>query len=183
MALYGIRYTYDLHVKTAEGGRRRLTECMIHSESMLLRFDSYERQIAKGEFQTVHFCRPFLFEGLDHLLLLLDDVLDALQFPKQAKEYRYLGTEYENSKCRGPKIGKPDRQVLWGERPQNGTCFRGQMTITVNRREHGSIQGMVNAGGIKTYFRSALELMHMLHFYLEHDFQKYDGNRLEQNAD
>ena len=159
-----------------------MTDRMIYSERMLLRFDSYEEQIAKGKLQTVHYCKPFLFEGLDHLIMIMDDVLDAIQFPKQAGEYRHPGRECEGKKCVFQKIGQPDRQILGGGSQKSGVSFQGQMTLTVNRREHSSIQGMVNVDGVKTHFRSALELMHMLHFYLEHDFQKNDGNGLDQNA-
>ncbi|MDE6938615.1 MAG: hypothetical protein K2P28_10675, partial [Lachnospiraceae bacterium] len=48
--------------------------------------------------------------------------------------------------------------------------FHGQMTIVVNRREHSSMQGMLVMNGERTNFRSALELMHMFHEYLDNRF-------------
>ncbi len=52
------------------------------------------------------------------------------------------------------------------------TGFHSQMTVLVNKREHSSMQGTVLMGGKVIYFRSALELMHILHEYLEGRFQK-----------
>ena len=54
---------------------------------------------------------------------------------------------------------------------EGGGGFKGQMTVTVYRREYSSIQGTVNVKGEKTHFRSALELMHMFHEYLAANFQ------------
>lgn len=52
------------------------------------------------------------------------------------------------------------------------TGFRSEMTVLVNKREHSSMQGTALVRGKVIYFRSALELMRILHEYLEGRFQK-----------
>lgn len=44
------------------------------------------------------------------------------------------------------------------------------MPVARHRREHSSVQETVNVNGEKQSFRSMLELMHMLHEYLESHF-------------
>ena len=148
------------------------------SEPMLLRFDSYEGRIAKGTMQTLRYQMPFYFDSLDQLLMLMEDALDEADFPRKIGEFRHLETKKGKP---GPvKTGNGGwgwisrKQAGWSPEEaqrKTGAGFRGQMTVTVHRREYGSIQGTVNVKGEKTQFRSALELMYMLHEYLENNFR------------
>ncbi|MCI8549594.1 MAG: hypothetical protein HFI68_03180 [Lachnospiraceae bacterium] len=150
------------------------------SEPLLLRFDSYEGRVAKGTMQTLRYQMPFYFDSLDQLFMLMEDALDEAEFPRKIGEFRHLKMEkgktgYSKAENRGW------RWISWKQasrspedgdgRRETGAGFRGQMTVTVHRREYGSIQGTVNVKGEKTQFRSALELMHMLHEYLENNFR------------
>ena len=154
-------------------------DAVFYSVPMLLRFDSYEGGIAKGRLKTLRHKGPFPFESMDQLLMIMDDVLDAEAFPREAGEFRRLkagrGASGPVEKKSGEKayaFRRAGREGLFledGAAPPEGG-FRGQMAVTVCRRRHGSMQGVVNVEGEKTSFRSALELMHMLHEYLEDSF-------------
>ncbi|MCI8465908.1 MAG: hypothetical protein HFI63_08640 [Lachnospiraceae bacterium] len=148
-------------------------------EPMLLRFDSYEKQVAKGRLKTLFHQAPFSFDSMDQLFLIMNDVLDARAFPREGEAFRHL-----RMKSRNVILAETgDKAVLRSFRKQVRTenvpdedgsvwkgSFQGQMTITVRRREYGSLQGTVNIKGEKTHFRSVLELMYMFHEYLEHTF-------------
>ena len=139
-------------------------------EPMLVRFDSYEGRIAKGKLQSLRYQMPFEFNSLDQLFMIIEEVLDSIQFPRGAGGLRNLNTgtwepEYL-LQSEGPK------GCAEGKRVAGGSGFCGQMTVEVHRREHSSMQGTVNIDGEKTNFRSMLELMHMLYEYLDCSFKK-----------
>lgn len=142
-------------------------------EPMLIRFDSYEDRIAKGKVQTIPYRMPFEFNSLDQLFMIMDDVLDAVQFPREAGPLKHLKTEAgehayifqrtDGEDCMEDRYAPEDR----------GFC--GQMKIILYRREHSSMQGTVHVDGNKTNFRSMLELLHMLYEYLESNFRKTEN--------
>ena len=141
-----------------------------HFEPMLIRFDSYEGRIAKGKIQTIRFRRPFEFNSLDQMFMIMDDVLDAVQFPREAGPLRHLKTEEGEQAYIFQKTDREDR--MEDRYAPEGRGFSGQMTIILYRREHSSMQGTVQVDGNKTNFRSMLELLHMLYEYLENSFRK-----------
>ncbi len=169
----------------------------LYSEPMLLRFDSYEGRIARGRLKTLRRQAPFRFDSMDQMFMIMDDLLDAEAFPRGMGEYRHLKPEAGDGGPAGKEdgaAGKPVQKPFCGDIlfreasgegiPDGGSPgeergrmapggFKGQMAVTVRRREYGSMQGTVNVRGEKTNFRSALELMHMLHEYLETNFQAH----------
>lgn len=142
-----------------------------YSEPMLLHFDSYENRIAKGKIQTVCYRNPFQFDSMDHLFMIMDDILDAVGFPRREGFIRHL-EEKDNQKIHPFQKIKQEDYIKNRQELTNSSRFHGQMTVIVRRREHSSMQGTVAIGEERKNFRSALELMHMFHEYLENRFDK-----------
>ncbi len=142
------------------------------SKAMMLRFDSYKDRIAKGEIKTLSYRTPFHFDSMDQMFMIMDDVMDSIHFVRPEGElHRFNGEKGEETYI----FRKPDQSDLCTDEEMEDmrpTGFRSQMTVLVNKREHSSMQGTVLMGGRVIYFRSALELMHILHEYLEGRFQK-----------
>lgn len=170
-----------------------MDHAVFYSEPMVLRFDSYENRIAKGKLQTVCYRTPFQFDSMDHLFMIMDDVLDSIHFPRREGDLRHLDLCGKETELPGEKREEKTEGFGWksGDR-ENAferideeqiteyvgnewkntgiSGFHGQMTITVNRREHSSMQGTLVMNGERANFRSALELMHMFHEYLDKRF-------------
>lgn len=148
-----------------------------YSEPMILRFDSYENRVAKGKLQTICYRTPFQFDSMDHLFMIMDDVLDSIRFPRREGALRHLGMNHEErtfilekdvqEEC-VEKEAEKEGESGWKSADMSG--FHGQATVVVNRREHSSMQGTLVLDGERANFRSALELMHMFHEYLEKRF-------------
>ena len=93
-------------------------------EPMLVRFDSYEGGIAEGELKTLIHPSPFGFHSLDQLLLIMDDLLDALDFPRETGALRSLRSRYRALNSRTPAC-LADR---WkdGKGAESGPGFMGR---------------------------------------------------------
>ena len=142
------------------------------SKAMMLRFDSYKDRVAKGEIKTLTYRTPFHFDSMDQMFMIMDDVMDSVQFVRPEGELNGLDGKKDGQTY---MFRKPDQADLCTEEEMEDmkpTGFRSQMTVLVNKREHSSMQGTVLMGGRVIHFRSALELMHILHEYLEGRFQK-----------
>lgn len=148
-----------------------MSEVKLCSKAMMLRFDSYTDRIAKGELMTLSYRAPFRFESLDHLIMIMDDVMDSINFPREGD---VLHRSDDKDNARVYVFEKMNPAELCTEEETDGMTrftFRSQMTVLVNKREHASMQGTVLIRGKVIYFRSALELMRILHEYLERRFQ------------
>ena len=44
----------------------------------------------RGYLQTFYYENPFFFRGLDHMLVLIEAIMDAAAYPSKCNEYRYL---------------------------------------------------------------------------------------------
>lgn len=149
-----------------------MNETRLCSKVMMLRFDSYTDRIAKRELKTLSYHAPFRFDSLDHLIMIMDDVMDSINFPRQEGELHRFNSRDD---AQAYIFRKMDRTDLCTESELDAmtrTGFRSEMTVLVNKRERSSMQGRVLVRGKVIYFRSALELMRILHEYLEGRFQK-----------
>lgn len=121
---------------------------------MILRFDSYQGRIARGRMQVLDYQTQVKFDSMDHLVLVMDKIMDELDIKRK------------NGMCRSD-IYSYD----FSRRKSSDLCrqmeFRGQITVMVSGREHRSMQGTLCCKGERKYFRSTLELMQILHEYLE----------------
>lgn len=148
-----------------------MDHAVFYSEPMVLRFDSYENRIAKGKIQAVCYRTPFQFDSMDHLFMIMDDVLDSIHFPRREGNLRHLEVSRRNGGKKSIFRRISQDEYIGNEwKSTDISGFHGQMTIVVNRREHSSMQGMLVMNGERTNFRSALELMHMFHEYLDNRF-------------
>ena len=64
---------------------------------MFVNFTSYQERVACGEVGTLYTQRTFHFNGLDHLLLMMEDMMDyirasspAITFPQASCAYRSI---------------------------------------------------------------------------------------------
>lgn len=142
------------------------------SKAMMLRFDSYKDRVAKGEIKTLIYRTPFRFESMDQMLMIMDGVMDFAHFSRPEGELRRLDGKKDECTYNFQEPALSDLCTEEELEDMTPTGFQSQMTVLVNKREHSSMQGTVLMGGKVIYFRSALELMHILHEYLEGRFQK-----------
>lgn len=148
-----------------------MSKMKLCSKAMMLRFDSYVDRIAKGELKTLSYHTPFRFESMDHLLMIMDDVMDSTGFPRQEGELHRFDDKDNAQTYVFQKMNRKDLCTESELDSMSRINFRSQMTVLVNKREHSSMQGTVLIQGKVIYFRSALELMRLLHEYLEVCFQ------------
>lgn len=141
------------------------------SKAMMLRFDSYTDRIAKGELKTLSYHTSFRFESMDHLLMIMDDIMDSTGFPRQEGELHRFDDKDNAQTYVFREMNFADRYTESELDSMDRINFRSQMTVLVNKREHSSVQGTVLIQGKVIAFRSALELMRVLHEYLGRSFQ------------
>ena len=144
-----------------------------NTNTMLVRFDSYEDRVAEGRIQTLYYRHPFEFKSLDQLLMIIDDVLDSVGFEKEQGDFHTLFEEYE---------GKPlifqylDPKDIYIDEKVNSkdyvNAFRGELTIRVFYRQNSSMQGEIRAGKRSARFRSSLELLRMLYEFVEQRYEE-----------
>lgn len=149
-----------------------MSDTKLCSKTMMLRFDSYKDRIAKGEIKTLSYRTPFHFESMDQMFMIMDGVMDAVHFPRPEGELRRFDGKKDEHTYNFQEPPLSDMCTEEELEDMNPTGFHSQMTVLVNKREHSSMQGTVLMGGRVIYFRSVLELMHILHEYLEGRFQK-----------
>ena len=141
-----------------------------HRATVLVHIQSYEDSVPKGAFITLPLQEKYEFRGLDQLLLILEDLMDAAAGPETGGEHRYL---YQD---RAPYVFL-EPGLSWMEKepglPPALPRGRAAFTIQVSYRQHASMQGRLSYRTGQEYqtvsFRSALELMRMLHEYLSRE--------------
>lgn len=134
----------------------------------LLWFYSYDCRVPCGMMQPICTNRAVSFQGLDQMALMMEEVMDAAGYPpvefpvgysnKDASQDRYFTEKWSminNIRHHYPVKG--------------GKCFKRPVkaAVTVLYRKHGSMQGELRINHEKILFRSALELMCVLHKILE----------------
>ena len=141
--------------------------------SMLVQFDSYKERVACGRVQTLYYKRPFEFRSLDKLLLIIDDVLDSVDFEKDPADLRRLYGEDEAGHLVFQRFNMEDvytEEDIINRKYENP--FKGELVIRVLGRQNGSMQGEVRIGTGTARFRSSLELLRMLYEFLDHRYSK-----------
>ena len=114
------------------------------ARTMYVQFQSYQNKVACGKLYSLYYEQEFDFYGLDQLLLIMDDIMDSVNYPQSTP--------------------KKDLHAADGER--DNTAKTG-VEIRVYYRQQASMQGEIRVKGRKVYFRSGMELMRLLHQYLQ----------------
>lgn len=111
---------------------------------------SYQNRQIRGRLSNPYWKEDVPFENLMQLLLQLESLYDALNFPQQAMEQRSFGAEAAKFETAGAPAGagKPLATFL----------------VSVMFRQHASWQGRMvwKEREVEAQFRSALELMFLM---------------------
>lgn len=141
--------------------------------SMLVQFDSYKERVARGRVQTLYYKHPFEFKSLDQLLVIIDDVLDSVDFEKDPEDFRCL---YGEEETRHPVFQHFNPEDIYTDEDicnrKYANPFRGELAIRILGRQNSSMQGEVHIGAGTVRFRSSLELLRMLYEFLDHRYSK-----------
>ena len=120
--------------------------------TMLARVLSYENRSPAGEIYNMDYDQKFSFQGLDQMLLIMDDLMDAAAFPQPEFRLRHFGRGsyvfYESGRggavqpvvVSGEKAQMRRERTVWPPAGKgSGELVRFQ--ICVYYRQHGSMQG------------------------------------------
>lgn len=141
----------------------------LSSGRMILCFTSYHNRIARGYLKTIYFEKTFYFCGLDHLLFIMDDIMDGVNRPQRTSCYRNIrGQKFRMQSDIFRKEENTDKVSVFEDAEDYGQELDKKMiTIEVYCRRNASIQGQLKLPCGKVFFRSGMELMRLLHEYLE----------------
>lgn len=132
----------------------------------LLRVHSFEAGQPMGEVVNLYTEEIETFTGYTDALLIMDRVMDGLNFPQAATARRHL-TE-KNSRCRTAEeqnnviCEQQPRYQYWSYEVLRRGGKKLSVLIRVIYRQSSSWQGQLSVTGKKVIFRSALELLHLL---------------------
>ncbi len=154
----------------SDGRQDHVRDCAV-----LVSICSYEESVPKGAFISFDYNQRYEFQGLDQMLLQMEDIMDSVSASCPAYEHRsfygkpYIFQETEpGQRMSGVRCRPEDMPRL----PHGKASF----ALRIYYRQHGSMQGEMIAavtedhGGKRekrVMFRSALELMRLIHEYLE----------------
>ena len=140
------------------------------AETVFVGFHSYKNRVACGEIRSFCFERAIPFFGIDQLLLTMEDIMDALQYPQALTVRRTLRRVGLRET---PKVApfadladNPRVMELTALAEQPMPSARVSCLIRVLYRQRASIQGILRIKGTDCCFRSGLELASLLHDFL-----------------
>lgn len=143
-----VRHEFDLEKRLREGPVSNVHICIC----------SYNDRIAEGLITSIPDKQEIPFCGLDQAVLIIEELMDQKQ--RTIPDYRSIDVHKEN------------RSWL-----DNHICLKPQgssrsFLIRVYGRQHRSLQGEVRAGEETCCFRSGMELMRLMHQYLQARYEK-----------
>lgn len=147
-------------IHNSEISHRKEAACAV-----FIRVHSYRNRLACGTLRSLLLDGELQFQGLDQMLLIIEELLDREQVMKPSLDYRYINDRaiedgWLEHTAEGP-TGKPDRTE--------------KLLIQVYGRENRSIQGMMQTGDKRIGFRSGMELVRLIHQYLKYGSEKESG--------
>lgn len=152
-----------------------------HTATMFIVIEGCSQGIVRGYLQTFYYEDPLFFRGLDHMLVLIEAIMDAAAYPSKCNEYRYLS--------RTPRmIGQEDgsRNRMRPEKLQTGrynlsdictVTKRRLFSIRIYARRNSSIQGILKNYKGSVSFRSGMDVIRVMHEYLKEEMDGYNGFR------
>ncbi|WP_343250376.1 hypothetical protein [Diplocloster hominis] len=134
------------------------------ARTMYVQFQSYKDKVACGKLYSMYYKQEFDFYGLDQLLLIMDDIMDSVNYPQSSVGHRHF-------KGSSPYFldlsGWTLRKDLNSPGEERFNAAKTGVEIRVYYRQQASMQGEIRVKGRKVYFRSGMELMRLLHQYLQ----------------
>lgn len=156
--------------ESSKSSEERKTNYYMQVGKMVIRFLSYDAKTAKGYLKTIYYDRPFYFSGLDHLLLLMEDIMDSVNYPQVTTKYRNINGELFSRQAQilSDFDEKSAISTFEENREVTGCLKNTVLTVQVFCRRNSSMQGELRIGtDKKVNFRSALELLRLIYEYLE----------------
>lgn len=147
-----VRQLHNLEIKQQEDVAR----------AVFIRIHSYQNRMACGTIRSLVMEGEMPFQGLDQMLLIIEELLDREKVIRPSMDYRYVsryamedGWLNHTSEVRNEKPYLP-----------------GNLLIQVYGRENRSLQGMMQIREKRIGFRSGMELIRLLHQYLKYSGEK-----------
>lgn len=143
-----------------------------YAATQVICFSNWKDGVAYGELYSFYFERAFPFVGLDGLLFTMEEVMDQAGYPAAWDKMRELTPK--NQPCRSTKEERVHTQPsVLGQPFYPPDGLRGKhgqlctVAVRVYCRQYASMQGEARFPYGTIYFRSALELLHLLSEALE----------------
>lgn len=133
---------------------------------MLVCINGYRSDQPYGEIVNFHLAKGIGFDGIDDLVLAIDEVCDRVGAPPRTTEPRFLYRSGAEKYKKLPRNrNKPEKRKTADWMVPYMLRAKDVIVVEVMYRQNSSMQGRVlcRRGETKyTFFRSALELMRML---------------------
>lgn len=162
-------------ITTEELSNQEKSTNRIYGTAMLVYFSSYKDRIACGKLRCPYLKKAIPFYGLDQLLLIMEDIIDAVRKVYPTIGYPEPSQNHSNIKSKSVSIldtcfqSIPSKDIskeyMMGD---NHSYGKHQIaTITILYRQHASMQGELKVDGEEIHFRSGIELIRLLHQALQ----------------
>ena len=138
---------------------------------MVICFLSYNNRKVSGYVKSVYYDnRPFYFEGLDHLLLLMEDIMDTTDYPQVTVDYHNLkGKTFKRQsdifKAHDDRkmVSLFEDEEIKDAGPKKKDCL---CSGHFQKKQQHTGELSINAK-VKVFFRSGIELMQLLYELME----------------
>lgn len=138
-----------------------------YAAAVIIQFFNYKDCVPSGELRSLYHNTRMIFHGLDQMLLIMDEIMEQAGYPQadfaprclkmcEEKFPRFCNWEGAAKEESGMDFSQWDRRL-----------YKKNITIQIYCRKNASMQGEVRFPKEKIHFRSTLELMRMIHQYLQ----------------
>lgn len=142
---------------------------------MVISFLSYRDRKVSGYIRSVYYDnKSFYFTGLDHLLLIMEDIMDRADYPQTSVDYRNLKgkTFRRQADIFEKEDNKETISLFEDQKTEDMNLKKNAVSVLILSRRNSSIQGELTIGAAnKVYFRSGIELIQFLYEYLDEIIQ------------
>lgn len=132
--------------------------------TMQICIHSYEHFIAKGTITFLAERLKLSFCGLDQMCLMIEEYLDQEWIFEDRLDYRYI--DADASYHEWIYIGNENLQESLAEQTLEPK-YSQKLTIRLHGRGNRSLQGELRTEKKRCYFRSGMELMRLIHQWLQ----------------
>lgn len=131
---------------------------------LLIVVESRKNQCICGSLQSLYQKKPLEFQGLDHMLFLMEDVMDSEGMHAESGEYRHLvGGKECGGYAKETAVQKNESEtVKFCPRHMGAADSENVFAVTIQSRQNATIQGFVKNCRGSACFRSGMELIRMI---------------------
>ena len=133
---------------------------------LIIIIENCKNQTISGWLQSFYEEKPVCFHGLDHMLFLIEEILDSEGVPAENGECRHLvKMDPVKTKRRTKKITHPEkvgRMVKFCPVRNRLKTGENVFTVTIYSRQNASIQGIIRNSRGSASFRSGLEVIRIM---------------------